>query len=793
MKLPYRSAIYKQTAFLAMIFAAILFTSWTSTTAAAQTQGEITIKAQSGLDNFCKNGTWLPVKVMVENNGKDVDARVQASYKNDMNGNAVYGVDISLPATSRKEFFIYVFLDGTARNFNVSVLDGNKTLAKTALNIACINDQTLLFGLVTDDPSVFAGLNTISLSGVNAQSAQLKVEDLPDQAQGWEIMDALVISNVDTGKFSAEQKQAMEMWLARGGRLFVTGGTNWQPTAAGLENILPIKLTSTKEVTNLSAISKYSKFPLLTEEQSAVLATGQLLEGATTLVDQSGIPVLVEKQVGFGKVYFFAADPGLEPLNNWVGMLAIYEHLLGFRSPKPVWANGYWDAYQINDALSSMPELALPSFVYICCWLGLYVFVVGPLNYFVLRRIKRPELAWVSIPILVILFTMLAYFSGYAYRGTRPVLNRLMMAQGWEGVSQSQVNAVIGVYSPSRTTYTVETQEQFMLRPTPITSGNLQGNDDWTSIKTQDGTSMPDIRVEIGGMQVVGATGYLPALTVQSDLTITLGSHVPELSGTITNTGDYTIKDAVLVTASQWSPLGDIAPGQTKKVSQILVNNSNTSVTSQYTIMTTLNIDTYDYYSDVNPEKKRQAAFFQANTNTSNGSIHVNSGIYLMGWVNDEIATPTGLQSQPQEEIDTMLFFERLTPSIKTEAGSLMLTSSIFSWDSSLGDTITTPYYNMSNNGYTLRYQPNQTIRFSKVNTFELNIESTTTPDKVIVSLWNFETQTWDLIPMTFYTIDIPNPQQYIGMDGEVRLNLKGDPNDYVEITAINFTMTVQP
>ncbi|HMU92956.1 MAG TPA: hypothetical protein PKE43_08110 [Anaerolineales bacterium] len=793
MKLPYRSAIYKQTAFLAMIFAAILFTPWTSTTAAAQTQGEITIKAQSGLDNFCKNGTWLPVKVMVENNGKDVDARVQASYKNDMNGNAVYGMDISLPATSRKEFFIYVFLDGTARNFNVSVLDGNKTLAKTALNIACINDQTLLFGLVTDDPSVFAGLNTISLSGVNAQSAQLKVEDLPDQAQGWEIMDALVISNVDTGKFSAEQKQAMEMWLARGGRLFVTGGTNWQPTAAGLENILPIKLTSTKEVTNLSAISKYSKFPLLTEEQSAVLATGQLLEGATTLVDQSGIPVLVEKQVGFGKVYFFAADPGLEPLNNWVGMLAIYEHLLGFRSPKPVWANGYWDAYQINDALSSMPELSLPSFVYICCWLGLYVFVVGPLNYFVLRRIKRPELAWVSIPILVILFTMLAYFSGYAYRGTRPVLNRLMMAQGWEGVSQSQVNAVIGVYSPSRTTYTVETQEQFMLRPTPITSGNLQGNDDWTSIKTQDGTSMPDIRVEIGGMQVVGATGYLPALTVQSDLTITLGNHVPELSGTITNTGDYTIKDAVLVTASQWAPLGDIAPGQTKKVSQILVNNSNTSVTSQYTIMTTLNIDTYDYYSDVNPEKKRQAAFFQANTNTSNGSIHVNSGIYLMGWVNDEIATPTGLQSQPQEEIDTMLFFERLTPSIKTEAGSLMLTSSIFSWDSSLGDTITTPYYNMSNNGYTLRYQPNQTIRFSKVNAFELNIESTTTPDKVIVSLWNFETQTWDLIPMTFYTIDIPNPQQYIGMDGEVRLNLKGDPNDYVEITAINFTMMVQP
>jgi hypothetical protein len=30
-------------------------------------------------------------------------------------------------------------------------------------------------------------------------------------------------------------------------------------------------------------------------------------------------------------------------------------------------------------------------------------------------------------------------------------------------------------------------------------------------------------------------------------------------------------------------------------------------------------------------------------------------------------------------------------------------------------------------------------------------------------------------------------------MDGEIRIKLSGDPNDYVEITAVNFTLTVQP
>ncbi len=768
-----------------------LITPLAGINASAQTQGEITINAKAGLVNFCKIGMWLPVRVMVENTGADVEARVQAAYKNDMNGQSVYGVDVSLPATSRKEFFIYVYIDGSTRNFSVNVLEGNKTLVKTNLNVNCSLSSTLFIGVVSDKPSAFSVLNNISPLTNDVQTAQLNIEDLPDQAQGWDAMDALVISNVDTGTLTAEQKQAMKSWLAKGGKLFVTGGIHWQAGSAGLDGILPVKLTSTKNVATLTALSTYSKYPLL-EEQETVLATGQTLEGASVLVEQSGIPLLVEKQIGFGKVYFFAADPGLKPLSEWGGMGMIYDHLLGFKSPRPIWADGNWDSYQVNDALSALPELALPSFVYICCWLGLYVFVIGPLNYFFLRRIKRTELAWITIPVLVILFTALAYFSGYAYRGIRPILNRLMLVQGWEGVEQTQVSAVVGVYSPSRTAYTVETQEQFLLRPIQNTSGNLQGNDNWLSIQGQSGTTLPDMRVEIGGMQIVGANGYMPALSIQSDLILTLGNQIPALSGTIQNTGEYTIKDAVLITSSAWTPLGDLAAGETKIVKQSLINNSNTVATSQYSILTTLGMDTYTPYSNSDPDKKRQTSFFQSNTGTSNGSVHVNSGVYLMGWI-DEISTPTGLQDQQQEAVDTMLFFEKLNPKVETEPGKLMLTSSIFSWESSLGDTITTPYYNMSNEGYTMRFQPTQAVRFRTVESLALNIEGSVTPDKIQASLWNFETQTWTLIPLTFYSTDVTDPWQYVGMDGEIRIKLSGDPNDYVEITAVNFTLTVQP
>lgn len=790
MNLGHRTVFFKRMTILVLFCMVSFFVPLAGMDAYAQTQGKITIIAHAGLDNLCKTGAWLPVKVTVENTGTDVEARVQAAYKNDMSGNTVYGVDISLPATSRKEFFIYVFPDGSMRNFTVSVLDGKKVLAKTNLNLNCMFDQEQFYGVVADTPSTFTILNGVAPLISQVQTAQLNIADLPDQEQGWEAMDVLVISNMDTGMLSAEQKQAMKLWLAKGGKLFVTGGIHWQATAAGLDGILPIKLTSTKNVAGLSALATYAKDSTLAE-QEVVLATGEVAEGASVLVEQNGIPLLVEKQIGFGKVYFLAADPGMQPLSGWGGMYSIYEHLLSFKSPRPIWADGYWDSYQVNDALSALPELALPSFFYICCWLGLYVFAIGPVNYFVLRRLKRPELAWITIPVMVILFTGLAYLSGYAYRGTRPILNRLMLAQGWEGVDQTQVSAVVGVYSPSRTSYTVETQEQFMLRPMQGTGGDLQGNNSWLSLKNQTGTTLPDMRVDIGGMQTVGANGFMPALTFQNDLTLTLGNHIPTITGTIENTGSYTIQDAFLVTPSGWNSLGDLKPNESIKVDFTLVNNATTTSTSQYSIISTLGMDPY-LYSNNEPDQRRRASFFQANTTTSNSTIYVNSGFYIMGWV-DQISTPAGLQDQRQEAIDTMLFFEKLTPNIKTEPGQLILTSSIYSWESSLGDTITTPYYNMTNNGYTMRFQPSQTVRFREVESLMLNIESTVTPDKVQASLWNFENRTWDLIPLVYISTDVPDAWQYVGMDGEIRLNIKGDPNDYIEITAVNFTIVVNP
>lgn len=753
----------------------------------AQTGGTVKLDAQAGLDGVCRTGAWMPIRVTVENTGGDFNARVQASYKNDQNGQSVTAMDVSLPATSRKEFFLYVYSTGSTRNFSVSVLDGKTVRAEKKLNVSCAGDDVLSFGILADDPTPYNILNDIRpLSGERTRFAQLTLSDLPDRVQGWSALDALVISNVDTGKLTAEQKQAMQSWLANGGKLFITGGIHWQTTTAGLKDFLPVDISATKNIRGLPALSAYVKDAALLDHES-ILASGKIRDGAHIIVAQNNIPLLVEKQIGYGKVYYFAADPGLQPLSNWEGMKEVYSHLLAFKPQKPAWANAVWDSNQANGALSALPELNLPSFFYVCCWLGFYILAIGPVNYLILRRVKRPELAWVTVPVLVILFSCLAYISGFAYRGGKPILNRFALAQGWDGVPQARVNDLVGVYSPSRTTYNIQTQDHFMLYQPAGMDTDLQGSNDWLLIKSEAGTTLPDVRVEIGGMRSTGAEGSMPALNIQHDLVLTtMAKSGPKLSGTITNASNHTLHQAVLVTPSEWYLLGDLLPNETQKINRSITNRSSAS-TDLYALLSNFGLPVYPPIGD--KDMARRSSFFQASVISNNNNVTMVSGIYLMGWL-DDLSAPVNLQDQNSDALDTMLYFQKLTPEVVTISEPFIINSSMYDWESSIGTMDT---YQISTDGYELRFQLSQPVEYSEVQSLMLDIQTNVTPDKVQVSLWNFETQKWDLISLSLNSPYVFNPPRYVGADGEIRMRLNANQSDYVQINAVNFTLGVKP
>ena len=58
-----------------------------------------------------------------------------------------------------------------------------------------------------------------------------------------------------------------------------------------------------------------------------------------------------------------------------------------------------------------------------------YILLIGPISYFVLRRIDRRELAWVTAPILVVLFTACSYGIGRTMKGGDVIVNEISVVR----------------------------------------------------------------------------------------------------------------------------------------------------------------------------------------------------------------------------------------------------------------------------------------------------------------------------------------------------------------------------
>ena len=93
---------------------------------------------------------------------------------------------------------------------------------------------------------------------------------------------------------------------------------------------------------------------------------------------------------------------------------------------------------------------------------------------------------------------------------------------------------------------------------------------------------------------------------------------------------------------------------------------------------------------------------------------------------------------------------------------------------------------------YFLRFWPVIPIRLSSVKTLILhqNIDKSTAQPAIF--LWNYTSSRWDQVKdLSQNEIGIPNPDQYVGPGGELRLRLDGDNQQSITINRLDFDLTV--
>jgi len=756
----------------------------------AQAESPITMKAEAGFDRYIKPAKWIPVRITVENRGPAVEASIQASYKIFNASISVFSADVSLPTSSRKEFFLYVYPQGSFASLNVNLVVDDETVVRSNVKVSNLASENRLVGLLTDTPSAYSVLSELQTRTGQTRLAELDISQLPDAPQGWEALDVIVVSGVDTGELSPAQRQSLDLWIAKGGSLLVIGGPRWRENMAGLAGLLPIDVTGTRSSTFFPDLSAYTQeaYPV---ESALILAAGNLTEGAKMLAGSEEQPFLAQKSLGRGQVVFLAADPALAPLDGWDGWKDIYDYLLNFQITPTSWSSGQWDVYSANQALGTITELGVPSIFYICSWIILYIAAIGPLNYIFLRIIKRRELAWVSIPVLAILFSSAAYLSGYFYRGSNPTLNRISVIQAWDGVDAAQANTLLGIYSPQREQYTLESADGHLLFPYNTQDTNLMGNTGWYSVQQERNVIAENIPIEIGGMKIIAVNGIVPAVSIEHTLTIELSNSTPEMTGALTNTGNSTLQDAIIVTPGSWREIGDLSPNEPVGVNLSLAAGSGGPAFFTLDSMSILGLDYIDIEN--NEALSRRNSLLQSLLYSQYGANNMNWGIYLMGWL-DEPLPSASIRGVEATVLDTSFYIHQLSPEMERPDGPVRLSPAMFQWETSSAEI--TPYgaYQGGEDEFTIEFRPALPVSVTEVSSLTLHLDSYTSPATMTVSLWDYDLGSWVAMENIFWgNYDVPEPARHVNALGEVRLMVADTQNTWVEMSRANISMEIIP
>jgi len=226
--------------------------------------------------------------------------------------------------------------------------------------------------------------------------------------------------------------------------------------------------------------------------------------------------------------------------------------------------------------------------------LAAYFVCVVPINFLVLRKLKRGELAWITAPIISLAFAgMLFRSAGSLYKaGMSTVTSGVVVAQ--DGSPEAMFIGGTQMFVPRAGSYDLKLKNVdslgFVPDQEPWRGGGMRSGDDSASF-----ASIDDGEIEVPGMSTNNLT--FRRLTYRQRVPISSWFHV-QLSPAgettarceVTNSSSFTLRNAQIDVGANSLPIGDLPPGKKLAMTVSLARDGGTPANDQSDIhMFTLN------------------------------------------------------------------------------------------------------------------------------------------------------------------------------------------------------------
>ncbi len=392
-------------------------------------QDPVELRAVPLISIVPSEGGVLPILVRVESRTGNLRGMVVVSV-GDFSRRREYRYPLELPAGARKELIVTPTVSRFGDKIQIEFrADRLRLTAEVpysvsfgtlpAGNLLMVSDLIGGLQLLTQIPYRVSDSQTGT--GQNYMVNYCRPEQMPTQGIALGMVSLLML-NDGAERMSQEQFQAIRHWVELGGVLIVPGGAG----ALYLQHpivreMLPVEIRGLTQVERLEAVGRWlnRESPL----GRATLTQVVPKQYARVWQKQGNLPLIVVGAYGLGAVVFLAFDPTEEPMRSYPDLKDFWQTLLhGVVDTCPSnlvqtihnsQGNIGFDPWGTPETtLPQGAEFNLPSFTVVFVLLAVYFLLVVPVNYWLLKRVRALDWAWLTTPAIALLFVGLISATG---------------------------------------------------------------------------------------------------------------------------------------------------------------------------------------------------------------------------------------------------------------------------------------------------------------------------------------------------------------------------------------------
>jgi len=573
--------------FAFIILFVLSFVPLTEASAAPQLE----VKATAGFQNKIKYGLGFPLTLTVVNNGDEFSGDLVIDYSESYAVGSAKAIpftigqgetktlNLSLPGLSDEYTYsgsntqMFYFYENNWENGKEVKYKGNKSVRPTFYGPE-MNFVMTLTGSA-DRLRPFSSIKVNSMPSTQViHLAQIKDFEFPTDASAYGVANFLVIDEFVLADLPEPAQNAILNWIQTGGVVIVGASENTSAELGSLSTHLPLALTGERMEIQKEVFSAFINNKEFSTGISAFNATAN--DQSRVLMQLGDQPLAASKSIGKGTIIQTSFSLGDEPFSKEASATAFLTELIN-RANVGVAASqnmnyGHqgvkeqltYDVGQTNELFPSF-QVSTPLMIAIVI---LYIVLVGPLLYFLLKRKDKREHAWWIIPAISVLASVAIFAYGAKDRLVRPQIQQSSFyeVQDDESLSGYYVESLLSNRSgnftfesePGTTMVASKRFNGFTGSSTNVQAASIlqeQANKDQLTMRDVGYWSVSSV---VGESHIQDVGKFAIDLTVEGD----------SVRGTVKNEFPFALKDVAIWSGTKMIELGDIDPNESINVAE---------------------------------------------------------------------------------------------------------------------------------------------------------------------------------------------------------------------------------